>query len=368
LSLYQRGTTDAQGHFTFNKVPPGDRTVALYYELRRTTQNGSSISSSSSHAVPVIVKAAATNDIVIGGAGRTITGRIEVVGAEPGDVDWKRDFHTLNLRVPENPELEPVTMTGMNTEEERQKFWQERNERMKAFWRTEKGRELELKQRSYVLQFETNGTFIAYNVPAGTYDMYVHPTDPTDENDNYRQIGSLSKQIVVPEGPADQPFDTGEHELQIRKPLRIGQAAPKFEAKTLDGKTISLTNYLGKYVLLSFTAKYLGPQQTSEIQILKSLFDTYGKSGNLVVISLSVDNDEKQARDTVTENGITWPVCYLGNWSATQVPAKFGVDGVPHSILISPAGTILNMSMSGTYLRTTVRNARESKTASTRQL
>ena len=153
-----------------------------------------------------------------------------------------------------------------------------------------------------------------------------------------------------------------------QRPLRIGQPAPKFEAKTLDGKTISLTNYLGKYVLLSFTAKYLGPQQTSEIQILKSVFDTYGKSGNLVVISLSVDNDEKLAKETVTENGITWPFCYLGNWSATQVPARFGVDSLPHSILISPAGTILNKSMSGTYLKTAVRNALESKTASTRQL
>ena len=57
LSLYQRGTTDAQGHFSFNKVPPGDRTVGLYYELRRTTANSSYTTSSSSHAVPIAVKA-----------------------------------------------------------------------------------------------------------------------------------------------------------------------------------------------------------------------------------------------------------------------------------------------------------------------
>lgn len=368
LSLYLRGTTDAQGHFTFNKVPPGDRTVGLYYELRRMSGSSSYTTSSSGHAVPITVKAGETNEVPVGGTGRTITGRIAVVGADQNEVDWKRDFHTINLRVPGNPELEPVTMTGINTEEERQKFWQERNERMKAFWRTEKGRELELKQRSYVLQFETNGSFYAYNIPPGTYDMYVHPTDPTDENDSYRQIGSLSKQFAVPDGPADQPFDTGSHDLAIKKPLRIGQSAPKFEAKTLDGKTINLTNYLGKYVLLNFTAKYLGPQQTTEIQTLKSLYDSYGKDGKLAIISLSLDNEEKLAKDSVTENGIAWPVCHLGNWGMTQVPARFGVDGVPHSILISPTGTIVNKSMAGTYMKTAVRNALESKTASARKL
>ncbi len=367
LSLYIRGSMDGQGHFVFNKVPPGLRTVGLYYELRRTTANSSYTTSCSSHAVPVLVNAGETKDVVVGGTGRTITGRIPITGADPSDVDWKRDFHSITLRVAGNPEMEPVTMTGVQTDEERQKFWQERTERMKAFWRTEKGRELELKQRSYVLHFETNGTFLAHNIPAGTYDMYVHPTDPTEENDSYRQIGYLSKQIVVPDGPADQPFDTGTHEMQIKRPLRIGQVAPKFESKTLDGKTINLTNYLGKYVLLNFTAKWSGSSQTTELQTLKSLFDTYGKDGKLVVISLSVDNDEKLARDTISENAITWPMCYLGQWSATQVPASFGVEGLPHSILISPAGTILNKAMSGTYLRNTVRNAVESKTA-TRQL
>ena len=156
--------------------------------------------------------------------------------------------------------------------------------------------------------------------------------------------------------------------MQIKRPLRIGQAAPKFQGKTLDGKTINLTNYLGKFVLLNFTAKYIGAQQATETQTLKSLFDTYGKDGKLVILSLSLDNEEKLASDSVKENGITWPVCYLGNWGTTQVPAAFGVDGVPHSILISPTGTILNRQMSGSYMKTAVRNALESKTASAKQL
>ncbi len=367
LSLYIRGTPDAQGSFAFNRVPPGDRTVGLIYETRRTSGSSSYTTSSSSHAVPVIVKVGETNDVVIGGVGRTITGRITVAGGDVSDVDWKRDFHTMTLRLSDNPELEPVTMPSVNTEEERQKFWQQRNDRMRVFWKSEKGHALEFKQRSYVMVFETNATFHVDNVPAGTYDMYVHPTDPTDENDNYRQIGYLSKQLVIPDGPADQPFDTGAHQLQIKRPLRIGQIAPSFEGTSLDGKAIKLQDYRGKYVLLNFTAKWSGaPGDSAEVQTLKSLSDSYGKDGRLVIIGLSFDYQEKAARDNVTENGITWPVCYLGQWNETQVPATFGVEGIPHSILISPDGKIVAKNLQGTYMKTAVRNAVESKTAAAR--
>jgi peroxiredoxin len=220
-----------------------------------------------------------------------------------------------------------------------------------------------------VLNFETNGAFRVDSLPAGTYDLYIRPTDPNDENDNYRELGSLSKQLIIPDGPADQPFDTGAHELRIRRPLRIGQAAPAFENKTLDGKVIKLIDYRGKFVLLHFTAQWANSQQDTDLQTLKSLNDPYVKDGRLQIISLTVDNTPQEAQAMVTNNGITWPVCYLGNWSQTQVPALFGVEGVPHSVLIGPDGKIVAKGLSGAFMKTAVRNALDAKrTASARNL
>lgn len=360
LSLYLRAQTDAEGNFAFHKVPPGDRMIGALHEIR--TSNGSR--SSMSHSIPVAVGAGQTNVVTVGGTGRTITGRITIAGGEASDVDWKRDLQSMSLRLAGNPELEPAIMpANLTTQEEQQKFWQDRNERMRVFWQSEKGRELELKSRSYVLMFETNGTFRVHNVPAGTYDLYINLTDPTDEDGSYRQIGSLSKQLTIPEGT--EPFDTGSHELRIRRALRIGQLAPAFEAKSLDGKNVKLQDFRGKHVLMNFHAKWSGTQQTTELQSLKSLSDSFGKEGRLVIIGLSVDYEEKTARDHVTENGIQWPVCYLGQWSQTQVPATFGVEGIPHSILIGPDGKIVAKNLQGTYMRTAVRNALQAKTAST---
>jgi len=365
LSLYLRAPVDAQGNFEFSKVPPGDRMVGVLHEIRTSNRS----SSSTSHSVPLAVKESETAEVVVGGTGRTIVGRIAAPGTDPSEIDWRRDLQSMHVRLPDNPENEPAIMTGLNSDAERQKFWQDRNERMRLFWLSEKGRALELKQRSYVLDFETNGAFHVYNVPPGTYDVYFRLTDPNDENDNYREIGSLSKQFVIPDGPADQPFDTGTHELRIRRPLRIGQVAPAFEGKTIDGKAIKLQDYRGKFVLMNFTAQWSGPQQATDLQTLKSLSDAYVKDGRLAMITLSVDYQLKEAQTLATNNAVTWPICYLGNWSETQVPALFGVEGVPHSILIGPDGKIVAKGLTGVYMKTTVRNALEAKrTASARNL
>jgi len=166
----------------------------------------------------------------------------------------------------------------------------------------------------------------------------------------------------VPDGPGDQPFDTGTHEIRIRRQLRIGQTAPAFEGKSLDGKAIKLQDYRGKYVLLDFCAKWSG-SYASQIQNLKALNDSYGKDGRLVILSLSVDYQEQTAREMLKETGVTWTACYLGGWSETAVPGAFGVEGIPHAILIGPDGKVVAKNLQGSYLRTAVRNAVERRTA-----
>jgi len=360
LSLQLRATPDAAGNFVFPKVPPGLRTVGIYHEIRSSYRS----TSSTSHAVPTMVKPGETNEVVIGGLGRTLLGHMVTPGGNPRDVDWKRDLNSLTLRLEGNPELESVTMPALKTEEERQAFYAARNERIKQFWMTDKGRELQLKQRSYVLDFDTNGTFRVYNVPPGTYDLYVSLTQSEDEeSSSYQQIGYASKQIVIPDGATDEPFDCGGIEIRVRRNLRIGQTAPAFEGKSLDGKAIKLEDFKGKYVLIDFCAKWSG-SYGQQIQNLKALNDTYGKDGRLVILSLSVDYQEQTARELMKEMGVTWTACYLGGWSETTVPASFGVEGIPHAVLIGPDGKVLAKNLKGSYLRTAVRNAIERRTAS----
>ena len=70
-----------------------------------------------------------------------------------------------------------------------------------------------------VQKFDTNGTFHADNIPPGKYVLSLNVTDPEEEYYNRRTIGSVNKEIVVPDekgAKLNAPFDIGELELPIR--------------------------------------------------------------------------------------------------------------------------------------------------------
>ena len=164
--------------------------------------------------------------------------------------------------------------------------------------------------------------------------------------------------MTIPEpasGRADEPFDLGEIQLQIRGTLRVGRRAPRFEARTFDGKTIKLEDYQGKYVLLDFWATWAGTR-TFEVQMLKGLHDTYGKDNRLVMLGLNFDNETNAPQAAIAQAGLKWTQCYAGPWNQTSLAASFGIQGLPDAVLIGPDGKIAAKNLRGSILRSTVRN------------
>jgi hypothetical protein len=356
LSLWLRTETDAEGNFLFDQVPPGERKAALQYKLRDGEEGAIPLS----HGVSVTVKPSDTAEVTLGGSGRAVTGRIATVGAEPSSVNWRRDVHMLRSRLPP-VNLAPVDVSNAKTDAERQQLWAEQERRQRKFWQSDEGRALLRQQRSYVLLFETNGAFRIESVPPGTYDLSIYLNEREQEENyiNYRQIGSLHQEVVVPETPKnrpDKPFDLGAIQMLIRKPLRIGQMAPPFEGKTLEGNPVKLEDFRGKSVLLYFHAAWAGAG-AADTETLKSLYETYGKNEKLVILGLSVDNEAKDLEAFIKSNEVKWRECYLGRWMDTSVPALFGVEGVPQGILVGPDGRVLSKNLRGAALRTAVRNA-----------
>jgi hypothetical protein len=354
LSLHLKVEPDANGNFVLDKVPPGERKVYLQFKLN----DRESGRTASSHGVPVIVKPGATTEVTVGGGGRPVIGRIALLGGDQEDVDWHRDVHTLQSQMVMPQTIAPPVITGNMSNEARQAAYREYNERQAAFWRTEQGREMQRRQRSYVLLFDTNGNYRVDNVLPGTYTLYVSPTDPTGGDNYYQNIGSLNHTVTIPEPPAgkpDEPFDIGPVELQIRGTTRIGKKAPAFETKTFDGKPVKLEDFKGKYVLLDFWATWAGAR-TLDVQMLKAVHEMYGNDDRLVMLGLNFDHEPKVAETAITQGGFKWTQCYGGSWNQSRLPASYGIQGLPEAVLIDPEGKIVAKSLRGSTIRTRVRN------------
>ncbi len=361
LSLYLSVEADSDGRFAFNRVPPGDRTISI----RHSVQIGDNTRSANSHPHPLQLNPGASTNLVIGDGGRRVTGRMKVNGGEPEDVDWRRDFHTLTLQRTLEMNLRPLDFSNAKTDEQRQALWAEQRKQEAAFWRSPPGRAWERSQRTYVLEFETNGTFRVDGVPPGNYTLSVNPTDPTREDYSYDQIGNLSRAVSVPEadpGEVGKPVELGEIEIAIRATMRVGKRAPRFSVTGFDGKEITLDQLRGKPVLLDLWATWHGGR-SFDLRQLKLLHDRFGKSNRLHMLGISLDASRELAEGELKKDPLPWPQAYGGNWNESALRQIFGLRSLPEYILIDAEGRIAAFGLRGTAITRAVERLMSNPTA-----
>jgi thiol-disulfide isomerase/thioredoxin len=111
-------------------------------------------------------------------------------------------------------------------------------------------------------------------------------------------------------------------------------------------KEVKFSDYVGKgtYVLVDFWSPWCGPCRR-EIPNIQTVYEQYKDKG-LEVLSLAVWERKPQSHtiETAAELGMDW--LHINNCG--QVPTDiYGVEGIPHLMLIGPDGTILKRGFHG---------------------
>lgn len=153
--------------------------------------------------------------------------------------------------------------------------------------------------------------------------------------------------------PVLQRFNVNKSRDTKNRP-KIGEVAPKFSLKTLDGKEIKLEDYRGKVVLLYFWGTWCSPCVASTPG-LKKLYEELSQYDGFAMIALAIDNDEFRLRRHIEQYGLTWPQVRLGLRS--QVAADYGVKGVPAYFLIGPDARIATVEKNWDKLKAAVATA-----------
>ena len=121
------------------------------------------------------------------------------------------------------------------------------------------------------------------------------------------------------------------------KVVQIGDDMADADLYDLDGKIHHLAEWKGKYLLLDFWSSGCGPC----IMALPEMGELQEKyADKLAIVSLSSDT-EKRWRAASAEHKMTW-----ANWSDKKqtggLNARYGVGGLPHYVLISPEGKVVD--------------------------
>lgn len=174
--------------------------------------------------------------------------------------------------------------------------------------------------------------------------------DPFDPQVRFQLGVALLKQNKDAEGVkelamvAAQPDDelAGKAQALVANPRRAREwFAPSFEATTLQGGNISLSELAGKVVVLDFWATWCPPCRES-IPELKELVKKFPPE-KFVLISISADEKKDAWKNFVAAKKMDWPQVHDEDH---RIGDKFNVHSFPTYLVIDGEG-IVRQKISG---------------------
>lgn len=144
-----------------------------------------------------------------------------------------------------------------------------------------------------------------------------------------------------------------EMDIRLQSVIAVGAVAPDFEIAGVDGTTLRLSDFKGKYVLLDFWASWCGPCRMENPTLVK-VYQQY-KDKNFAIFSISLDNNREKWLSAIQADGLIWKshASSLMRWNC-PVARRYNVSSIPHSLLIDPKGKVVAIGLRGEALMQTL--------------
>jgi peroxiredoxin len=357
-------TTDEAGRFVFPRVPPVDVKVFHAPKLGRGEARLVAIT----QLTNLTLKAGETRQTTLGGQGRPVVGRV-VLKNYRKPIDWTDQafwMDSVSPAPPECPNFESISnnyhvalraaRSAEEKEEAQARFLAEQDRVARllgAYFATPAGREYSFSKRRYVLRFAPDGSFRVDDVPGGKYELTIDLRELDDKRGQRKSpmIAVCRREIEVQDAPAghrDTPLDLGV--LNMLAQLHPGEVAPEFAVKTVEGQTVKLSDYKGKFVLLDFWATW-NAASVADLPSLRETYAAFAKDPRFAMIGLNLDTNLATARAFLAENQTSWPQGFLGPRRESEVADRYGVENLPFIILIDPNGRVLMMGLNGQTIK-----------------
>jgi peroxiredoxin len=123
---------------------------------------------------------------------------------------------------------------------------------------------------------------------------------------------------------------------------RVGDKAPVFSCKTIDGKTIDISKLQGKIIMVNFFATWCGPCNTELPVLQKNIWDKYKNNPDFVLIILGREHNEKEVKEFVAKKNFTMPFAPDPGRAIFKLYAS---QSIPRNVIIGKDGKIVYQSI-----------------------
>ncbi|MCP4758023.1 MAG: redoxin domain-containing protein [Planctomycetes bacterium] len=155
--------------------------------------------------------------------------------------------------------------------------------------------------------------------------------------EDWKQVEDLMAAMM--EGMPDGTGMDGPGDLEADHAM-VGKAAPDFTLPNLVGTDVSLASLKGKTVILDFWATWCGPCRQG-LPVLMEVADARKNDG---VVLWAVDLDEAKKKVSAFLTKRKWTLSVLLD-AKGKVASKYGVGGIPHTVVIDPQGVVRSVDI-----------------------
>lgn len=140
------------------------------------------------------------------------------------------------------------------------------------------------------------------------------------------------------------------------QPTTLANLAPDFTVYNTDQVAVSLSDFIGKPVVLNFWASWCNPCK-SEMPAFQAIYETYGQDVQFLMVNLTDGTYETQLSATtfIQQQGYTFPIFFdsyysaVGAYNISSIPATFFIDA--EGCLVAQASGRINAFQLQTYIQ-----------------
>jgi thiol-disulfide isomerase/thioredoxin len=139
--------------------------------------------------------------------------------------------------------------------------------------------------------------------------------------------------------------DQKKQQAETEKKVAIGAVAPEIALSSSKGEVVKLSSTHGKYVLLDFWASWCKPCRQENPNLVKAFYK-YRYQG-FDIFQVSLDRNKDSWLKGIKDDQLAWTqVSDLKMWESPVV-SLYGIQGIPHNLLLDPTGKIIAKNLLG---------------------